>query len=48
MISKVIEKALNEQLGAETYSAYLYWSMSAALEDMQLPGFAQWMRAQAA
>jgi ferritin len=48
MISKVIEKAFNEQLGAETYSAYLYWSMSAALEDMQLPGFAQWMRAQAA
>ncbi len=47
MISKVIEKFFNEQLAAETYSAYLYWSMSAALEEMQLPGFAQWMRAQA-
>ncbi|HOK66906.1 MAG TPA: ferritin [Anaerohalosphaeraceae bacterium] len=47
MISKVIEKAFNDQLAAETYSAYLYWSMSAALEEMQLPGFAHWMRAQA-
>jgi len=47
MISKKIEKAFNEQLNAETYSAYLYWSMSAALEDMNLPGFANWMRVQA-
>lgn len=47
MISKKIEKAFNEQINAETYSAYLYWSMSAALEGMQLPGFAGWMRAQA-
>ena len=47
MIPKKIEKAFNEQINAETYSAYLYWSMSAALEDMQLPGFAGWMRAQA-
>lgn len=47
MISKTIEKAFNEQLAAETYSAYLYWSMSAALEEMELPGFAHWMRVQA-
>lgn len=47
MISRAMEKAFNEQLAAETYSAYLYWSMSAALEDMQLPGFAHWMRVQA-
>lgn len=47
MISKAIEKSFNEQVAAETYSAYLYWSMSAALEEMQLPGFAHWMRAQA-
>lgn len=47
MISKAIEKSFNEQLAAETYSAYLYWSMSAALEAMQLPGFAHWMRVQA-
>lgn len=47
MISKKIEDALNQQINAETYSAYLYWSMSAALEGMNLPGFANWMRMQA-
>ncbi len=47
MISKAIEQAFNKQLNAETYSAYLYWSMSAALEEMNLPGFANWMRIQA-
>ncbi len=47
MISKKIEKAFNDQINAETYSAYLYWSMSAALEGMNLPGFANWMRVQA-
>lgn len=47
MISKKIEEAFNQQLNAETFSAYLYWSMSAALERMNLPGFANWMRIQA-
>lgn len=47
MISKKIEQAFNSQLNAEAYSAYLYWSMSAALEKMNLPGFANWMRVQA-
>lgn len=47
MIPKKIEKAFNKQINAETYSAYLYWSMSAALEDMNLPGLASWMRVQA-
>ena len=47
MISKTMESALNGQINAETYSAYLYWSMSAALERMDLPGFANWMRVQA-
>ena len=47
MISKKITDAFNGQINAETYSAYLYWSMSAALEDMNLPGFANWMRIQA-
>jgi len=46
MISKKIEDAFNAQINAETYSAYLYWSMSAALEGMNLPGFASWMRIQ--
>ena len=47
MLKKTIEKAFNEQVNAETYSAYLYWSMSAALQGMNLPGFANWMRIQA-
>ncbi len=47
MINKKIEQAFNQQINAETYSAYLYWSMSAALEKMNLPGFANWMRIQA-
>lgn len=47
MIAKNIEDAFNAQINAETYSAYLYWSMSAALEKMNLSGFASWMRVQA-
>lgn len=47
MIPKKIEGAFNRQINAETFSAYLYWSMSAALEGMNLPGFANWMRIQA-
>ena len=47
MLSKTMQDALNKQINAETYSAYLYWSMSAALEKMNLPGFANWMRIQA-
>jgi ferritin len=47
MINQKVEQAFNKQINAETYSAYLYWSMSAALEKMNLPGFANWMRIQA-
>ncbi len=46
MLSKKIEKALNTQINAEFYSAYLYLSMSAYLQDISLTGFANWMRAQ--
>lgn len=47
MIKSKIQDAFNKQINAETFSAYLYWSMSAALERMNLPGFANWMRVQA-
>jgi len=47
MLKKNIEKAFNDQLNAETYSAYLYWSMSAWCEKNNLPGFANWLRVQA-
>jgi len=46
MISKKIEDALNEQINAELYSAYLYLSMAAYFESANLPGFANWMRVQ--
>jgi ferritin len=47
MLSKAIQKALNEQLNAELYSSCLYLSMSAYFEAANLPGFAHWMRVQA-
>jgi len=46
MLSKKIEKALNQQINAEFFSAYLYLSMSAYLNDLSLVGFSNWMRAQ--
>lgn len=47
MLSKKIEKSLNEQLNAELYSSYLYLSMSAYFTSVNLNGFANWMRVQA-
>ena len=46
MLTKKIEKALNEQLGRELYSAYLYLSMSAHSTNMGLKGFANWFMVQ--
>lgn len=46
MINSKLEKVINEQINAEMYSAYLYLSMSAYLESVNLPGFATWMRVQ--
>ncbi len=46
MIGKKMEKALNEQINAEYYSAYLYLSMVAYFEDKNLPGFSHWMKNQ--
>ncbi len=46
MLSKTMEKALNEQINAEFYSSYMYLSMSTYFDSIGLPGAAQWMRAQ--
>ena len=46
MRSKLVESAMNDQIGAEFYSAYLYLSMSAFFERKSLAGFAHWMRLQ--
>lgn len=47
MLKDNIAKALNEQLNKELYSSYLYLSMSAYYDSVNLPGFANWMRVQA-
>ena len=46
MVSEKMQDALNGQLNAELYSAYLYASMSAYFESVNLSGFANWMRIQ--
>lgn len=46
MIKKEVLEAINKQINAESYSAYLYLSMAAYFEDMGLPGFANWMKVQ--
>jgi ferritin len=46
MLSKSMEKTLNEQINAELYSAYMYLSMSTYFESINLGGFAHWMRVQ--
>lgn len=46
MISKNMERAINEQINAEMYSAYLYLSMEAYFRSLDLSGFANWMRVQ--
>jgi len=46
MISKKMQDALNEQVNAELYSAYLYLAMEAYFESLNLAGFANWMRIQ--
>ena len=46
MLTDNIRKALNDQLQAEFYSAYLYLSMSAYFDDQGLEGMANWMTVQ--
>ncbi len=46
MINKTIEKALNEQINNEIFSAYLYLSMSAHSTYLGLKGFANWFMIQ--
>jgi ferritin len=48
LINKTVQDAINEQIKNELYSAYLYLSMGAYFESLALPGFAKWMKVQAA
>jgi len=47
MISKKMTEAINGQINAELYSAYLYYSMSSYFVSESIPGFAHWMKMQA-
>jgi len=47
MLSDRMREAINDQINAELYSAYLYLSMAGHCEAVNLPGFASWMKNQA-
>jgi len=47
MINKKIEEAFNKQINEEMYSSYLYLSMAAWFDSINLKGFSHWMKAQA-
>jgi ferritin len=47
MLKEKMEKAINNQINKELYSAYLYLSMSAYSQTLGLPGMANWMKIQA-
>jgi len=46
MLSKTLEKALNEQINREYYSAFLYLSMASHFENINMLGMASWMKMQ--
>ncbi len=46
MLHADVQKALNAQVNAELYSAYLYYAMAAYFEATGLPGAAHWMKIQ--
>ncbi len=46
MLNKKVEEALNNQINAELFSAYLYMSMAAYFDTKNLAGFSNWMHIQ--
>ncbi|WP_045222937.1 ferritin [Desulfonatronum thioautotrophicum] len=46
MLSSRMEQALNDQVNAELYSAYLYLAMAAYFSEQNLEGFTHWMNMQ--
>ncbi len=45
-LSKKMESAINKQIQAESYSAYLYLAMAAYCDAVNMPGYAHWLREQ--
>ncbi len=46
MLSEKVQIALNKQINSEFYSAYSYLALAAYFEDLDLSGFAHWMKIQ--
>ena len=46
-INKKVEDAINKQINAEIYSAYLYLGMSSRCAETNLKGMANWFYVQA-
>jgi ferritin len=46
MLNPRVQNAINEQINAEIWSAYMYLSMSSYFASEGLNGFANWMRVQ--
>lgn len=46
MISKKLEKAINDQINKELFSEYLYLSIAAYFQAQNLDGFANWFHVQ--
>jgi ferritin len=46
MLSQTVQDAINTQIHHEFYSSYLYLSMSAYCDSINLGGFAKWLRVQ--
>lgn len=47
-MNETIQNAFNKQINAEIYSSYLYLSMAAYFDSLNLSGMSGWMKAQAA
>ncbi|MFC1655418.1 ferritin [Patescibacteria group bacterium] len=47
MMNEKVQKAINDQINAEIYSAYLYLSMAAYFDSISMEGFSNWMKIQA-
>ncbi|MDR1678845.1 MAG: ferritin [Prevotellaceae bacterium] len=47
MLHKEMEDALNKQVNAELWSAYLYRSMACDMDNKNFPGIANWFKVQA-
>ncbi|MFH1748484.1 MAG: ferritin [Planctomycetota bacterium] len=47
MLNQKIEEAFNKQINAELFSSYLYLSMAAYCDSLNLTGMSHWMQMQA-